>query len=244
MENTEKIKKKMEALMRHRDSANSIGNLEEAEAFAQKIQELSLKYGIEISKLSTEEQDGFNNPQGTIVDLALYMRRHESDWIMKLFSAAAVGNLCQPIILKRGPRTMVDIIGMPHNIEIAIYTAESLIPTLRELAKKGFKEYQGPDLRNSFIRSFLLGAVIAIRKRLTSELESAARENNQVHGLIRTTEVAVSEFLNKKYPKLERMKPRKLGSNAGLRAGHEAGQKVGLNKGVRAGASSTKLLGS
>jgi hypothetical protein len=242
MENSrlDAIQKKIVALIKKRDSAEELGSLAEAEAFAAKIQDLSLKYGIEISSLDMDDQTRMNNPQGKDIDLTQYMRRHESDWIMKLFSATARGNMCE--IITNRQRTWVDIIGMPHNIEIAIYMAESLIPRLRDLAKKEFKTYVGHEKRNTFIRGFLSGAVQAIAIRLRDNIEKAAQGDSQVSGLVKRTDLAVKDAFRKKYPNCGTSSSKRLSGYGGREAGAAAGKRIGLNKGINSGSAAASRL--
>jgi len=208
MNELDKIKERIAKLIRHRDSAEKLGNLQEAESFAEKIQDLALKYGVEIANLNWEDQEQMNKPLGTEIDLTKYMRRHESDWIMKLFKACARGNMCRFVTNKA--RTWCDIIGYSHNVEIAIYLAESLIPRLRLLARKEFKAYQGYEKRNTFIRGFLQSADQAIEERLTLKIEEAQVNSTQITALVRTTEIAVNNFMRTKYPRLGSIKDRSL----------------------------------
>lgn len=240
METSNEIQEKLKKLIRHRDSAEKVGNLEEAESFAQKIQELALKYGVEISKLSTAEQEHINAPFDKEVDLTQYMRRHESDWILKLFTATSRGNMCQ--IVSNTSRTWIHIFGYEHNVDIAIFMAEQLISKFRELARKDFREYKGATKRNTYIRGWLQGAAQAIQERLSSKLAQAKQADVQVNALVVKSETAITEYKHKKYPKLGVMKNRSLSGTDGRAQGYETGKKLAINKGVSGSMKSSKLL--
>lgn len=241
METKDSIQDKLKKLIRMRDSAEEIGNLEEAESFAEKIQEMAIKYGVEITKLDTSEQEVINAPADRRIDLVPLMKRHESDWIMKLFSATSVGNMCKFVICNSA-RTEVHIFGFEHNIEIAIHMAEQLIPKFRQLARKDFKSYDGHEKRNTYIRGWLQGAAQAIRERLVVKLDEAKIKNSDVRALVTTTETKIAEHLKSVYPRLGVARDRKLQSVGGRAQGYATGKSMSINKGVSGGSSSSRLL--
>lgn len=239
-ENLDSIQEKLKKLIRHRDSAEKVGNLQEAEAFAQKIQELALKYGVEVSKLDVEDQNKINAPYDERVDLTKYMRRHESDWILKLFGATAKGNMVQ--IVTNKSRTLAHLFGYKHNVEIAIYMAEQLISKLRLLARDDFRAYNGPTKRNTYIRGWLQGAAEAIQVRLSESIQKAQRNDPGVAGLVRKSEADITNYKATIYPRLSSIGNRKLSGMDGRAQGYATGKRVGINKGVGGSGGSNRLL--
>lgn len=222
------IKEKLEKLIRKRDSAESLGNLQEAEAFAQKIQQLAIEYGVSLEEIQTGEER--RKPIGKMVDITPYMKRHESDWIYLLFHACARGNMCMGV--GNFTRTAIDIIGAEHNIEIAIYMAESLITQFRELARKDYSKYGGDIKRNTYIRGWLRGATQAIKERLTENLSKAEASHSGTALMIRNQMMEVKEEVRKLYPHLSTSKSHSLMGKDGQQQGYATGKTIGLNKGV------------
>lgn len=230
METKDSIQEKLKKLIRHRDSAEEVGNLEEAESFAQKIQEIALKYGVEVSKLDVHDQEKINAPADREINLTDYMTRHESDWIMKLFSATSRGNMCKVVTNKA--RTWIHIFGYEHNIEIAIYMAEQLIPRFRQLSKEDFKAYRGLTKRNTYIRGWLQGAAQAISERLVETLDKAKQQNTQINALIVKSDFAIKEYRATKYPSMKPLNNRSLQGLDGRAKGYNTGKSISINKGV------------
>lgn len=238
-ETIDSIKKKLEKLIRHRDSAKNLGNIQEAEAFALKIQELALKYGIEISKLNPNQQDDLNKVIVKTISLSKHYRRHESRFVISMFHATAKGNMI--FAIGSFDEQSIDYVGYEHNIDLAEYLADQLIPRLRELARRDFKKYAGNTKRNTYLRGWYLGAVKAIKERLTETLKSH-EANSQAGGLIRRTELEIRQKAAELYPNARLAGGKPLKGVDGSKRGYQAGKNISFSKGVGNSTAGSKFL--
>lgn len=131
---SENLINKIQKLREKAESANQLGNLEEANAFMSKVAELMSKYNLQESDIETQQnkdekfvaqntQDGVNYHKNPTLGL----------WDRDLIFAIARMNYCKSLLF---PYFKVGIfIGKPINIEVAKYmydTACNLFPTIAE----------------------------------------------------------------------------------------------------------------
>lgn len=226
---------KIRKLISKRDSAEKIGNMQEAQAFAAKIQELLLKYNLEISELPQEEDSGVTESINQRLTLE---RRHEGDWVIKLGMVLCKYNFCFLYIrgnfdgYKYLDGQMV-IAGEPHNIEIVKYLLEHLVISGRQMGKDALKRNPG-EKRNSFLRAFYSGYCGAIYTRLKEQYEKDHTEHGETMALVvQNSQVAIKDYFEKKGMSFEAGgKSRGYGNNNGRIEGHMAGKKVTMNKAV------------
>lgn len=239
------IKAKIAKLISKEESSRQLGNLAEAEAFAAKIQELLLQYELsmeDFKKANTETTD-VNKEK---VDITHLMSSHEGTWIYKLYAACSPTNFCHVIMPYKWDYNYLTLIGTEINREFVHYMVNQLVSKIRQLSRNSFKEYKGPDKRNTYIRSFLIGAVAGIRERLNKDREEARKNTPQVNGLVLVKEANIAQFIKEHYPPgtLTKASVTSSSSAAGYSNGLEAGRGVSINKGVGAsrGMGGTKLL--
>lgn len=246
MQNTQiqKIKAKLIKLMKKEESSRELGNLQEAEAFSAKIQQLMIDYELEIQDIIDADKAESMQVDGELIDLNELTNRHESSWIVYLYNGVAIGNFCKVIIRDKISSLYINLIGSDMNREFTHFMANQLIPKLRTLARKSFKEYDGPDKRNTYIRSFLRGAADGIAIRLKDELKK--QENSEkMDALVIQKDALVNEYIANKFGRLKDSRSRKSSSSAGYQSGYQSAKNVSINKGVKSGASvkSQALLG-
>jgi hypothetical protein len=226
------IKTKLRKLLDKQKSAEELGNIQEAETFATKVQELLIKYELELSDIERHTVRSVNIDE-EIIDCNPMTIRNESDWVRRLFGACAAGNFCKVLFMQKD-QYKVFLIGEEINREVTIFLVHQLVPKLRHLARRSYGDYHrmNPygDKRNTFIRSFLRGATISIKGRLMDELKAQEENTEQVHGLVLRKDEQLSRWMKEKYPVLGQMKSRNLGSHAGFHNGYEAGKNVQISK--------------
>jgi len=246
MKSLEEIKEKLRKLIAKEESARELGNLAEAETFAAKIQSMLLEYELSLDEFKDKKGNLVEDVNKEKVELHDLLGSHEGNWIYKLYSACSPTNFCFCIHPYKYEYEYLTLIGTEMNREFVHYMVNQLVSKLRELARRSFKEYEGPDKRNTYIRSFLSGAVKGIGERLEAEREKAKANSEQVYGLVLAKDAALQTFMETEYPpgSLGSKKQRAPQSATGFIEGIMHGRSVGINKGVGTsrGFGGTKLL--
>lgn len=245
MKNLDDIKAKLSKLIAKEESARELGNQAEAEAFAQKIQAMLLEYELSMDEFRDKQGNVVDDVNKEKVELGDLLGSHEGTWIYRLYSACSPTNFCDCIHPFKYEYEYLTLIGTQLNREFVHYMVNQLISKLRELARRSFKDYGGTDKRNTYIRSFLAGAVKGIRERLEAEREKAKANSEQVYGLVLAKDAALKTYMESEYPpgSLGKKAQRVPQSVAGFVEGLLHGRSVGINKGVNGkGMGGTKLL--
>jgi|SRR6478609_6955677 len=243
MAKLDEIKEKLRKLIAKEESARELGNQAEAEAFASKIQQLLLEYELSMDDLKGKNRVTDINTER--VDLTDLMGSHEGTWVYKLYSVGARYNFCKTIMPYAYSANYLTICGEEMHREFTHYFVNQLVSKIRELSRRSFKEYKGPDKRNTYIRAFLEGAVTGIHNRLYQDRETAKRDMPQVAGLVVNKEGAINAWYAQysKAAGLGKARATSTSSNDGYVNGVRAGEGVSINKGVGSkSVSGTKLL--
>jgi len=134
MENgKEKILDRLQKIKAHADSAEKIGSVEEAQAFAEMLQRLLLKHNLEMTDLEFEAHEKDEPIDRFTInweDHGLKTKKCRIEWEERLASIVARANLCR--ILVHVDSNRITLVGRKSDIQVAEY----LIVTLRRSAKK------------------------------------------------------------------------------------------------------------
>lgn len=261
MDKLEEIKDKLRKLIAKEESAREIGNQAEAEAFASKVQQLLLQYELDLGDIKSQTAETIEvheerftvfkksqifteillNPNCgyKLVDLTV---KNESNWIRDLYGVVAQTNFCQILAHGKDPYVVI-LIGTDMNREFVHYMILQLVSKIRNLARKSFSTYEGPDKRNTFIRSFLRGCIEGIRTRLMLDRLAADKNQPQVHALVIQKDRMIKDYLSRTYgDRLGRARANsKLSSRDGFNQGLETGRTINTKTEIR-GTGGTKLL--
>ncbi|MCA9563285.1 MAG: DUF2786 domain-containing protein [Myxococcales bacterium] len=212
-----RILKRVEKLMRLGDSPNQY----EAELALSKAHQLLLEHNLQSLGAETAAQYRFlGQPLGRIpLELKLItavLSEHffvDPIWIATIDSQT--GN----------PRRLLEIVGRPHNLEIAAHVHDYLIQVL----DTAWSEYRNssPDVAgNSARNSFRVGILMGFLEHL-----GAQRKERESTGLVWTGDPAAKELFERRHPR------RTSGGAATYRVGehHEAGLERGRALRIRAG---------
>lgn len=224
-----KIKEKIEKLFRKAESAEKIGSLEEAAIFSSKAQELLVQYNLEMSELDLGETK--QEAIGFYVDLkARYgLNKTDGDWLIRLYSTISQFNFCK--IVTKG-NIGLTIVGEEHNIDMVDYICSNLIPTIKQLRLKAWKEYNGTEKTNTFKRGYYRGAVSGIHAKLREQRDRDSIKYEGLPGLILVSEKLVDEKMRELFPNLGVRRSRNLQGASGLTRGYADGKNIQINKGV------------
>jgi hypothetical protein len=256
MKQAEKIIDRIKKLTAKANSAYELGNVEEATAFTNKVNELLTEYQIDMSKIVDAPVQDVNGYRET--ELGLNHR-----WKTSLLNILCKHNYCEAIFHTRPKQTQVTIIGKSDNVEVVKFLYGVLVPQFErmsaaawktyladirlQLLNRGYakdhKLYKNPwtlsNISNSFQykNSFYRGANSGINKRLTEQKAAANQQYGEsLTSLIVVNDAAIKEYIKTNMGKIGSMKgtSSKLNGDA-YKKGVEAGQNATIARGVSFG---------
>jgi len=236
-------------LIAHEKSARSIGSVEEAEAFAAKIQELMFKHKLEMTDVEYAEQEK-NEPV-----LAEFMTEEEltgetrrsvtqQSWVGILMDACAKANFCRAIG-SRGKGNSYTVFGRVSDRLAAkalfSYLYEACLEAAPEHARKYAYSGQMRDdvvryytteaaLKRRFTQGFKLGFSSGVANRLRSQV-AALKAGAGQQGLVRIDQLArnVDSKIRETFPRLQKGRAASVRGRSGYEAGRAYGGAIGLN---------------
>lgn len=185
----EAIMDKIQKLMNLKEGATSVGSYAEAENAASRIQDILMKYNLDIEQVqghSIRKRAEFFNGW---VDLSQKFDKRESFWVPKLYGAIGQNNLCRIGIFQDG----ISIIGRKEQTELVLYIADQMIAKIRIAEKYAWNGYEGEEKRGTFRRGFFEGAVHGINNRLREEKND---NSNPYAVMIVSREQELADFVN------------------------------------------------
>jgi hypothetical protein len=247
MENHKDILDKIKKLMAHQSSALEMGSIAEAEAFATKIQNLLNKYNISVNQIQVDKEDN----EVMDAEFALKIPSVGSRTNFWIYSAIARTNWCKAYIIGKGKNNKMIIIGTAQNIEMCKYIHSVVTPVFLRVGKKKYKEeylpsvmvYTTPVGLDTYLRTFIRGCADGLYEKLRAEMEKFVKENSTEEAvaelgctalsIVRGNEIALTQFVSKKYGESGRSSSTKSSYAGGAYSqGVETGKNVGINKGV------------
>ena len=152
MEIPKNIYEKLQKLLRKADSAKEVGNLAEAEAFANKASEILMEYNLSREQIDLEDKPKVvrDHIPNTMKD---FLPKNEGRWLVLLYNVIARHNLCR-IVTHEDGRKGLSVMGEKINIEIVRYICDQLEAKIRILVKQAYRDYRGLEKKNAFIRGF------------------------------------------------------------------------------------------
>ena len=254
MENSKDILEKIKKLMAHQQSALEMGSVEEAEAFATKIQNLLNKYNLSIGDISIEKREDEITEDSFKLKIPSIGSR-TNFWI---FNAIARNNWCKAYIIGKGKDNQMIIVGTPENIEICKYIHSVVTPIFLKVGKKKYKEEYVPEWNqmkadglnvdapvglDTYMRTFIKGCADGLDEKLRAEMEKFVKENSTDEAvaelgcsalvIVKGNEAALVSYTDKKWGKSGKSRGTKLNYNTGAYSkGVETGRNVQINKGV------------
>ncbi len=168
----EKIIDTLRKLINHERSAREIGNVEEAAAFAAKIQTFIDKYNIELSQIDLTVERNDIRTETIVADC-------KQQWMKFLLANISESNGCSVVFRSTG----YDLYGQPMDIEIVATLYEYFCELGLHLQKLGILSYKmSPEYRRkrkrhratlSFKDSFGLGYMRALTRRLREQRQAS-----------------------------------------------------------------------
>lgn len=226
MEKSNAIIDKIKKLIAKQESVAELGSIQEAEAFAAKIQTLLAKYNISLSEISFEELK-----ENIITFYVSSKIPSVSDTLgYYIYRAIAKYNWCRAFI--GGHR--VTLVGSKENIEVVTMIYDIVLPVFVREGKRIYKRDQDRIKKglDSFQREFLMGCSMGLGQKLKEEQEKFEQENVTCTGLIIRNDKAVEEFVEVKFGKI---KPRikKVKTTKAWEDGFQVGRNVQITKQIK-----------
>jgi hypothetical protein len=230
MEEEKKMIDKLKKLLAHEQSARSIGNMAEAEAFAAKIQELLFAHKLTMSDIEIADEEA-NEP----VDQECVEAEH---WSGVLAMGCASAAFCK--ILKSGKALV--FIGRASNRAGCIAMFQYLANMGASIARKEMNAYKltadyeykvrmRPRFAATWKRSWLAGYANAIYTRLERErlvLTAQAQSAGTSLVYVDREKQALDAYLSAKYPRLRTTRSTCSVYGSAYQQGHSCGSSVSL----------------
>lgn len=238
---------KLQKLMNLAEGAKAIGSHAEAENAAAKAQAMLLKYNLsedDVINHGIKKQVEMGHRR---IDIDAWQAKTEAGWVQLLVNGVAHACMCRAVLhgYKRHAYDQgeMTIVGDMVNVGTAYYIIEQMVTKIGMAGSIAWKQYNGPEKRNTFRRGFLIGAVNAIVARLKEEeqkLLGAGSSYTPVEQkqmgliLVNKRELAKQHMYNM-FPNLRSVVSRQgnLSGRDGHAKGREAGGNMDINRGTK-----------
>lgn len=232
----DKVKSKLEKLLRLQEGATKIGSLEEAGNAAQKIQTLLFKYNLEMADIcmADKSQPVIGN-QKTDLKEKFGWNKSSGPWMVNLVNVISRANLCRAVQTKVGNENVfMTIFGEKENVIAVNMLVSQLIHRLKDMASNSWKLYNGYEKKNAYLRGYLSGAVVGIFHKLQENQKRMEEENAKVTTMVVANEALVSQVMNDHYNGNLRSakQTKRLSSNDGRARGYQAGKSMNIHKAI------------
>lgn len=230
--------------------------VEEAAAAAAKVQDLLLKYNLdmaEIIRAKGQKSEDMISKEGIPISIHKYTMK---GWRINLMDYLAYFNFCK-MLYRQGANVFI-LIGREVDVQVVEQLYHSISNQLEERCNKEAKaeeevgviasNWPAPDNTQTWKASFFQAAVEAIRKKLALEQAKAEQQaqqkaatnttlfgvpilpagyQNPVHALVVTTRKQAEQFATEKYQPKRTNTNKKYGTKVGNTWGSVAGEKAG-----------------
>jgi len=238
-------------LIAHEKSARSIGSVEEAEAFAAKIQELMFKHKLEMTDVEYAEQEKSEPVLAEFMteeELTGASRRsvQSQTWVGILMEAVTRANFCRAIGT-RGKGNSYTVFGRESDRIAAKSTFSYLYGACLEAAPEATRAYEYSEqfradhardgyyssratLKRRFTQGFKAGFASGIAARLRSQVVSLKASAGE-QGLIRIDQLAqqVDAKVKDTFPRTQKSSSSMPKGRSGYNAGKAYGGSIGIN---------------
>jgi hypothetical protein len=271
----ESIISKIQKLVAKAESAKEVGNIEEAAAFSAKVNELLTRHNLAISDIDTEDVDevtgvklddlGLTVKEGKWT-ISLLSVIAEHNYCSTIYHQSRRFNGRRA---KTSKEASVTIIGRPDNVEVTKYLYSVLRRQFESMCRSEWnayiratkkqiseqfniavkdvqlKRYSGITKRPVYIKSFMLGAVHGVNKKLTEQAHKAKEEfGAKMTDLMIVNNADIDKYMAEHFPDTTAMRRnRSRVDGTAYQKGRQAGQSAQMARGMTGGTSiPTKML--
>lgn len=228
--------------MNLKESAKALGNEGEANAAAAGITRLLMEYNL--TEEDIPEQERLENP--VVSEEIPYKVQGSTNgrWYADLVAVVCKYNLCRGLIISypvkgRMTREKFQIVGRKRNVEVILYLISFLAHHFTVIGRREYPKYKMDSIRkyglypqgiNVYMKSFLLGCVAGLMKKLEESNKSVAQD---MTSLVKASSVEIDDFLSGMKIKKSRNSKESIHALAAER-GIEVGKNVEIVKGIHA----------
>lgn len=226
---TNKIIEKIKKLIAHQKSAQDLGSIEEAEAFASKVQKMLTQYNISMKDISFEElKDNITKEiiSSRIVSVSDTMG-------FNLMYVIAKWNFCRVYKFEGDKQKRFIIIGDSNNIEICKSMYDIVLDIFLREGKRIYKLHERPMGLDTYLREFIVGCYNGLDSKFKEERKTFEISHSETTAIVVRNDKAVSEFVKNTFGPV-----RKSRSSTSYRKGEayangfNTGKNVEINKKV------------
>lgn len=208
--NLDKIKTKLQKLMRLYNGAKAINSEGEANAAAAAIQRLLTQYNLTMGDVSQEEQE-----RDVVKENVMSCYRFKSiggDWEFKLMFIVCKWNFCKVFRYGKTKDKNMIFFGKEENMETVKWLYNMLCERFVAFGKKRYKEYQdtmdyltNPIGLDTYLRRYLEGCAVGLDMKFKeeSDLEKAKNEDKdygtKVTALVVRTGAEIDKYVGEKF---------------------------------------------
>lgn len=225
---SEKIIDKLRKLMKHEESARTIGNLNEAENFASKVQDLLMKYKLSVTDIQIEEEAVVDDLTVEIITPGS-LKNRAVRWHSVLLTGICRANNCD--CSSETGSNRLTIYGYETDIALCFTLFKYFVGLGEQLSMVDYIKVSPDERPNHWRDSWLNGYAKALRVRFMNAHYDAIRTAKQAEStstaLMRldNKDAMVKEFV--KHFGLTKVRS-KTTINAAYQRGHETGSSVAL----------------
>jgi hypothetical protein len=246
----ERVLEKLAKLIKHEESARSLGSMEEAEAFAAKINRFLLEHKLTMSQVQLEKQD-VEDPIGderfNPADHGIKFSRKRVAWQERLGGILARANCCRILVVPGS--NILYFVGRTSDRQVVMYLYGMLAQMIDKESNRAYwKEYNRAwydgttDELRGFKAAWVDGAIVSLGSRFKEQRQEVVNTDAK-QALIRVSDQAVSTYMNRFTGKAGRVTGQTSYNQNGYRQGKEWGSNVSVSKGVTAGGKQKSIKG-
>ena len=215
----------------------------EAAAAASKLQEILLKYNLDMEDIEEDSPDAGDRYIKEDLELGA-TSGNMINWRRILLSGIARSLMCAAFGYQGTPKMV--IVGQKHNIEIVrhfydylSYEISRLADTTWEKARRKTREHG-----RSWKSSFYNGAVDVVVQRLEEKYQQVSQQDNHTRALALRSEQDLDDAVWKMIGRVRKNTVRQRYSKSGYSRGARVGKKFNLDRPVKGDRRSSRLRGS
>lgn len=220
----EKLIDKLTKLKNHAESAKAIGSEAEAQAFAEKVQQLLLEHDLQMSDIEFATLAVDEPVDRGLIDwtpAGIKGKKTRTQWMEQLAAMIARANFCQ-IIVQAGTSN-IWLIGRKEHRAVAEYMIVTLTRAVIDISKKEHAKFSwevykrdGSTFRaRGFKDSFITGFLFRLFQRIEERKKTAETSTSTALVRINREDAAVASYMEdmRKLPKKD---PNHIGKGHGL----------------------------
>lgn len=247
----EKLLDKLAKLKAMADSAKAIGSEAEAQAFAEKLQQMLLDHDLKMTDIEFSDRDRDEPIEERMIDYSKFpdvkVRGARVQWMETLAAVIAKAHFCQIMVLPNSSR--LGLIGRASHIAVAEFMIVTLQRAAESIADKEYVRYfyecrDRGDVTQArgFRAAFLMGFITRLKIRYGTTRELAASTGSTALVRLNKEEAALAAHLAARSGRNAKGLARRRVENAeGFRRGTAAADRVGLRSNAIGGATKTAV---